>query len=481
MKYSNRTVFLCATAALLCLGAAGCSLKSPPDRSELMKQSLGDAAAPPAQWRGGASMPGPVAGDWLKTLNEPRLDSLIDDTLARNVDLRIAATRVEQAEATLKIAGASLQPAVDALARQSQKLAGGGDTSLSGAFLSASWELDLWGRIRYGQRAAAGQYDSTQADYAFARISLAALVARSWFVAAESSLQRRLAQDTLVASERLAELTRERLRVGNATEQDAARADANVQSYRISVRQLDLAREQALRALELLAGRYPAATLAAAETLPPLPAPAPTGVPSELLERRPDIIAAERRVAAAFDRVEEAKAARLPRINLLAGIAWIFASPFVRENSDNPSASIGVGITAPIFTGGALEGQVDVRTAEQKRAVAEYAAIGLKAFHEVETALANEAALADRYVALERMVADNERALKLAEVQYRVGRIDLRGVLDEQLRLYGARVQLTSAQSERLAQRVNLYLALGGNFDRNPPAAPVNSGAAGAK
>src|SRR6185503_11531022 len=137
--------------------------------------------------------------------------------------------------------GSSLQPAVEALARQSQKLAGGGDTSLTGVFLSASWELDLWGRIRYGQRAAAGQYDSTQADYAFARMSLAAMVARSWFVAAESSLQRQIAQDTLAAAEKLSELTGQRLRVGNATEQETARADANVQSYRITVRQLDLA------------------------------------------------------------------------------------------------------------------------------------------------------------------------------------------------------------------------------------------------
>ncbi len=468
MKGSSRTLLLRAAAGIICFAVQGCALKSPPDRNDLLKQSLGDAA-PPAQWRGGTSMPGPVAGDWLKTLNEPRLDLLIGDTLTRNADLRIAAARVEQAEAVLKIAGASLLPAVDALARHSQKLTGGGDTSLTGVFLSASWELDLWGRIRYGQRAAAGQYDSTQADYAFARISLAALVARSWFVAAESSVQRRLAQDTLVAGERLAELTRERLRVGNANEQEAARADGNVQTYRISVRQLDLAREQALRALELLAGRYPAATLAAAETLPALPAPVPAGIPSELLERRPDIVAAERRVAAAFDRVEEAKAARLPRISLLAGMSWIFDSPFVLKNRDNPSASAGAGITAPLFTGGALEGEVEVRTAEQKRAVAEYAAIGLKAFHEVESALANEAALTDRYAALERLVADNERAVKLSEVQYRIGKIDLRGVLDEQMRLYSARVQLISVQAERLAQRVNLHLALGGSLEAPAP------------
>lgn len=463
MKHSLPTLLLRAGAGILCVAVQGCALKPPPERSDLMKQSLKDVAVP-AQWRDDTSMSNSVADDWIKTLNDPQLDLLIEDTLARNVDLRIAATRVEQAAAALKIAGASLAPAVDLLGRSSHKAKGGGDTNLTGVFLNASWEIDLWGRVRYGQRAAAGQYDSAQADYEFARQSLAATVARSWFVATESILQQRLAQDMLASAERLAELVRTRVQVGSSNEVDAARADADVHTYRISLRQLDLAREQSLRALEILAGRYPAATLAAAEKLPALPTAVTTGIPSELLERRPDIIAAERRVAAAFDRVEEAKAARLPRFNLLAGLAWIEGSPFVLENRDNPSGSVGLGVTAPIFTGGALEGQVEMRNAEQKRAVAEYAAIGLKAFNEVESALANEAALTDRYALLEQLVVENERALKLAEIQYRIGKVDSRVVQTEQLKLYSARVQLISAQAERLTQRVNLHLALGGKF-----------------
>lgn len=463
MKLPIQTLLLHAAAGIACFAVQGCALNNPPEHNDLVKQSLGNVAMP-AQWGSGVSTSSPVTGAWIKTLNEPPLDLLIEDTLVHNVDLRIAATRVEQAEAALKIAGATLLPAVDALGRRSHKIKGGGSTDLSGVFVNASWELDLWGRVRYGQRAAAGQYYAAQADYEFARLSLAAMVARSWFVAAESALQRRLAQDMLVSAERLAELVKMRVLVGSASEMEAARADADVQSYRISLRQVDLAHEQALRALEILAGRYPAATLKAAETLPAFPSRVAAGIPSELLERRPDIIAAERRVAVAFDRVEEAKAARLPRINLLAGIARITGSPFVLENRDNPSASAGVGFTAPIFSGGALQGQVDVRTAEQKRAVAEYTSIGLKAFQEVESALANEAALNDRYAALEQLVRDNERALKFAEIQYRVGKIDSSEVQNEQLKLYSARVQLTSAQAERLTQRVNLHLALGGNF-----------------
>jgi len=458
----SRSAFRRAAAAALCLALAGCALKAPPERSELAKQALGDAQ-PPARWRGGASTPGAVSDGWLKTLNDPRLDAMVDDTLARNVDLRIAATRVEQAEASLRIAGATLYPAVSLLARDGGKMGGDG-SGLTGVVLNAAWEIDLWGRIRYGERAASGELGSRQADFAYARQSLAALVARSWFVAAESALQTRVAGDMLAAAERLAELTRARLNVGNATEQDVALADANVQTYRDSLRQLQLAREQALRSLELLAGRYPAATLAAAESLPALPAAAPTGIPSELLERRPDVIAAERRVAAAFDRTEEARAARLPRISLTAGIASIFSSLFILQDRDNPSGSFGASIFAPLFTGFALEGQVELRTAEQKRAVAEYAATGLKAFNEVESALANEAALGDRYATLSRLVAENERALGYAEIQYRVGKTDQSAVLNAQLRLYGSRAQLVRLQAERLAQRVALHLALGGNF-----------------
>ena len=467
MKRTRQSACRRAAAAALCLALASCALKAPPERNELAKQALGDAQ-PPAQWRGGASTGGvstggAVSDGWLKTLNDPRLDALVDETLARNVDLRIAATRVEQAESSLKIAGSALYPAVNLLAREGGKLGGDG-SGFTGIGINAAWELDLWGRVRYGQRAASGDLGSTQADFAYARQSLAALVARSWFVAAESALQGQVARDMLAAAERLADLTRVRLRVGNANEQDVALADANVQNYRESLRQLELAREQALRALEVLAGRYPAATLAAAVALPALPAAVPSGIPSELLERRPDVVAAERRVAAAFDRTEEARAARLPRINLTAGISSIFSSLFVLQDRDNPSASAGVGLFAPLFTGFALQGQVELREAEQKRAVAEYAATGLKAFNEVESALANEAALGDRYAALSRLVAENERALKYSEIQYRIGKADQSAVINAQLRLYGSRAQLVRMQAERLAQRVALHLALGGNF-----------------
>jgi multidrug efflux system outer membrane protein len=220
-----------------------------------------------------------------------------------------------------------------------------------------------------------------------------------------------------------------------------------------------------LRALEALLGRYPAAEIGVAQQLATVPAPPPVGMPSELLERRPDVIAAERRVAAAFNRVEEAKAARLPRISLTASGSSVSSELIVLQNHTNPMWSLGANLVAPLYQGGALQAQVEIRTAEQKLAVADYARIAQRAFNDVEGALSAEVALRDRDAILVENIRDNQRALDLAQIQYKVGKVDLRVVEQRQLALYGARTSLLQVQTEQLAQRVNLHLALGGSFE----------------
>lgn len=178
------------------------------------------------------------------------------------------------------------------------------------------------------------------------------------------------------------------------------------------------------------------------------------------------MVAAERRVAAAFYRVEESKAARLPRISLTASGTSISSDLLVLTSHANPVWGLAAMLVAPIFTGGALESQVEIRTAEQKVAVAEYGRIGQRAFGEVENALSSEFTLRARAGVLQEAVAENGRALEFANVRYRVGSGDLRAVQQQQLALYAARTALLRVQSEQLAQRVNLYLALGGGWER---------------
>jgi NodT family efflux transporter outer membrane factor (OMF) lipoprotein len=351
--------------------------------------------------------------------------------------------------------------------------AGGGD-ALQGLSLGASWEPDLWGRMRYSRNAYAATYASAQSDFEFAQQSLAAAVAKSWFTASETWLQLQLAEDMVNSSMVLVTLAEKRWQVGSGNEQDVVLARANRSNYQDAAKQVRLAHTQALRALELLLGRYPAAELQARHDLPALPGAIPAGLPLEMLERRPDMIAAERRVAAAFNRVGEAKAARLPRIILNANLA-AFSSDVLQLKSDyeNPSAGAGARLVAPLYTGGALETQVVIRTLEQKEAVAQYARQALLALGDVENSLAAASTLAERNELLQRAVAENERARSLVQTSYRVGKVDFRAVQQQLLSLYAARLALLRVQSEQLSQRANLHLVLGGSFTTPAAAAPT--------
>jgi outer membrane protein TolC len=291
-------------------------------------------------------------------------------------------------------------------------------------------------------------------------------VAKGWFLATEARLQIALAQETLNASVQLEYLARERLRIGVGDEYDLRLAQANLNTLRDTVQSLELSYQQAQRSLETLAGRYPGATLQAASVLPPLATAVPGGVPSSLLERRPDVVAAERRVAAAFYNTEQAKAARLPRLALSGAVTSISSDMFVLQDRDNPVWSLGGAITTPLFAGGQLQGQVTLRTAEQKQALADYGRTGAKAFGEVENALASSATLVAREKVLTQVVNDNQATLAFAETRYRVGSTDLRAVLQQKLALYAAQVSLLHVRSDQRVQRVNLHLALGGSFEQ---------------
>ena len=451
-----------AVCVLLTL-MTGCVLKNPPDTAAIKEEAL-PAAQIPAQWTAAGAGSGPTADNWLVTFRDDQLTAAVAEAIAHNPDLRVGAARVEQALLHAKLAGARLYPSVDVLARGGGKLSGD-SSGLQGGVLTVNWELDLWGRVRYGRAAAAADAMSTQADFEYARQSMAALVARSWFLATEAGLQAELARGTIRDGEELVRLAETRTKVGVGNDEDVFVARANVGGYRDVLREIDLAREQAIRALELLLGRYPAAAATVTPALPGQPDAVPADLPSTLLERRPDVIAAERRIAAAFNRVHEAKAARLPAIALTTGVSSISSELFVLQDRDNPIWNFGANLVMPIFRGGALKTQVEIRTAEQKQAIAAYAAVGLRAFGEVEYALAAEIAAREREQILAQTLADSRRALDIVQTQFKVGSTDLRFVTQRQLAMNAAQSALIRVQAEQRVQRVNLHLALGGSFE----------------
>jgi multidrug efflux system outer membrane protein len=472
---SIRVMFLkllCLTCMLL---IAGCATEPSPTRDEIRQRSGAiSILTTTSAWKAGG-MEGNISDNWLATFNDSQLDALVREAVTNNPDLRVAATRVEQASQYVELSKSALRPALNLLGLGGYNF-GDGSTALQGVFIGASWEMDLWGRLRYARNAAQETYVSTQADYEFARQSLAATTARSWFTASETWLQLQIADEMVKSAQQLVSLAEKRRQVGVGNEQDVILARANLGSFRDNAAQIRLAHSQTLRALELLLGRYPAAELETRHDLDRFPGPVPVGMPLESLERRPDLVAAERRVAAAFDRVGEAKAARLPRLSLNASIADISSEVLqLKTDYENPSSGAGARLLAPIYQGGALDTQVAIRTIEQKEAVAQYARMALLAIGDVENALAAEKTLAERVQLLQHVVADNQRAFELVQTSYRVGKTDLRSVQQQQLNLFAARLTQLRVQSEQLSQRVNLHLALGGSFENPIVLAPAES------
>jgi multidrug efflux system outer membrane protein len=458
-------------AAGLVFGMAACATKAPPTQEEILQQSGTLASMDLGQsWKAVDYSAEPIRDDWLATFQDPQLNDLVTEALANNLDLAVAATKVEQAEQYVELAKAALLPAINLIGTGGFNSTGGDASSaLQGVWLGASWEPDLWGRLRYGRNAAQATYASVSADYEFSRQSLAASVARAWFTASETWLQARIANDMVEVAEQLLGLAELRWRIGPGNEREVMQARATVASLRDAAAQVELAHSQSVRALELLLGRYPAAELQARQGLTAMPGPIPAGFPLQILERRPDMVAAEQRVAAAFNRVGEAKAARLPSIVLNANVADISSTILeLQEDFSSPSSGAGINLQAPIYTGGGLKTQVDIRTLEQKEAVADYASRALRALGDVENSLAASANLAARQALLEQAVADNQRALDLTQTSYRIGKSDLRAVQQQLLSLQSARQTLLRVESERLSQRTTLHLALGGSFEAPP-------------
>jgi outer membrane protein, multidrug efflux system len=439
----------------------GCATKKPPARTKIQKDAVPNIALT-EPWKARGAVDGAVPDEWLASFQDEQLTKLVNEAIANNPDLRITALRVEQAAQYVKLAKAKLYPTVGVAGRVSTKLGADLGTGLSGVVLGASWELDVWGRVRYARNAAREDYTAALADEEYARQSIAATTANAWFMATETKRLRDLAADVVRSHEQLVLIAEKRYQVGVGDEQDVSEARVDLTTYRDYALRYQGALDESMRALELLIGRYPANELDARPDLPKLPSPIPAGVPLAMLERRPDLIAAERRIAAAFDRKHEARAARLPQLTLTGNTGAITSEVIqLKPTFSNPIGGLVLQILAPIFDAGALKTKAKIKSLEQEEAVADYAKAALRAIGDVEDALGAAQNLEAREKVLQAALDEDEKSLALVRVSYRVGKIDRRPVLRQEVGLYDLRAELIRVQTERLIEHVKLNLALG--------------------
>jgi len=408
---------------------------------------------------------GAAKDGWLDSFGDEKLKQIVDEALQNNRELAAASANLDVAAGLATQAGALLKPAVAVGGGGASTTRDGATSNVAGAALSASWELDIWGKLGATASAAEQEYRATAADLEGARQSLVAQTAKAWFLATEANFQKLLAAEAVDIYSQALEIVQTRADVGAGQPQDVYLAKADLAGAEERQRQASGAFAQSVRSIEVILGRYPSAELEVSQDFVPTPPGIPVGVPAELLERRPDLIAAERRIAAAFQRIEVAKAAKLPSLSLTA-TGGTPSSELSELLGGGSFFSLGANFIAPLDIGGGLQAQVEIETAQQEVALATYGGIALNAFNEVESALTNESLLMEREAFLASAVENNTGALEVIKTQYEVGQVDFLSVLQLQARTLNSKISLIRIKNARLAQRVDLHLALGGNFSQ---------------
>jgi multidrug efflux system outer membrane protein len=461
------------TALVLCLALGGCMLLGP----DYKRPDINVPGAYPEPDAGTGQLS--VPADWWRLYRDPLLDDLVSAGLKSNVDIRAAIARVEEAEALTREANATLLPQIDVNAQatrsRSSQVTGSAPVSTvvrpvrNDFLLSAgtSFELDFWGRLRRGREAARAQYAASRYGRDVVALTLAAGIAQTYFNVRSFDAQILVSEQSLRAAEDSFDIARRRAEAGVTSDLDRNQADAVRAQVAAQLKDLRRNRAVALHQLGVLTGTLDLA-LAAGDLRqlpsPPLP---PAGLPSNLLERRPDVREAEATLVAANAQIGVARAAQFPTFSLTGTLGTQS-----RELSSlfSPRAaiwSIGIGAVGPILDWGRYQARTEQAEARARQAAAAYEKTAQTAFREVADALSNVRLAAEAEQDLRDRVDRASNTLRLSTQRYEAGYSAYLEVLDAQRTLNDAQLALVRNRQAYLAYTVDLMNALGGGW--TPP------------
>jgi multidrug efflux system outer membrane protein len=473
-----------AIAAAVGLLAAGCTLG--PDYQR-------PPAVTPEVWRviPVAEVESLANAPWWEVFQDPRLQELIRIALVENKDLKIAVERIEEARARYGFTRADLWPAVDASAGGGRLRFNAGsllhtpegdastgneatETDLYSVSLGLSWEIDFFGRIRRASEAEKALFLGTEEARRAAVLSLVADVARAYFELRDFDRRLEVTRRTIASRREYVELAADRFEGGVTPELDKLQAEAEL--HRVEAVAFELVRLVALKENELsvLLGRNPGPILRGSpvgEQL--LPGAVPAGLPSELLDRRPDIREAEQRLAAATANIGEAKALLFPRIALTG--SYGSTSTEFEDLFESPSKAWNIlgNLVQPVFNAGKNRRRVEIVESRQRQTLYEYEKTILTAFRETEDALVAYGTTGEQLRAQSDRVQAERRVLELAELRYRGGVAAYLEVLDAQRSLLDSELDETQTLGGHLVALVQLYKALGGGWPPEPETEPT--------
>jgi NodT family efflux transporter outer membrane factor (OMF) lipoprotein len=422
-------------------------------------------------------------GDWWQTFGDPQLGALIAQLDVSNQSIAAAEAQWRQALAIAAEARAAWWPTIDASAQVTRSrasattgaAAGGGARTLYSLPLSLSWEADLWGRIARSVEQGEAGAAASAADLVNARLSAQAALAQSYFQLRALDSQKSLLDETVAAYAKTLELTKNRYAVGVASRADIAAAEAQLQSTRAQALDTALARAQLEHAVAVLLGKPASGFTLAAGALAAAPPPVPSpGLPAALLERRPDVAAAERRVAAANAGIGVARAAFFPDATLGASFGLQSASAGRWFSAPSRFWSLGPALALTLLDGGRRAALSDEALAVYDQTVAGYRGTVLGAFREVEDSLAALRLLQDEAAVQAGAAKAAALSLRITLDQYRAGTVNYLQVVQAQTADLAARRAAVDIQGRRLVAAVQLIKALGGGWDGAKGAGPVS-------
>ena len=462
-------------ALSLCLCLSACAVGPDYHRPA---QAVGAtyAEAPQGQWL--AAQPQMVAQQqWWRALDDAGLDRLMERMPAGNLDLAQSEAQYRQARAALSASRAGLFPSVGAASsfkRAGQGVAGSGNPSGTyGLSASVTWEADLWGQVRREVEASRAGAQASEADVAAMRLSLQSTLAQAYFGVRVSQLQDALLARTLDAYQQALTMTRNRLAAGVASPADVAAASAQLDQTRVQRIQLGWQRAQQIHAIAVLMGEVPGGfQMVAGEGLPQVPQ-VPAGVPSALLQHRPDIASSERLVAQANARIGVAQAAWFPDLTLSAQGGYSAGTFASWITAPARFWTLGPALALSLFDGGARSAAVEQAKAAYDAQAASYRKTVLVALREVEDALVQSHDMVEQQAAQNQALAAARETLRQVTNQYQAGLVDYLNVVQAQTSALSAEQNSLNLQAQRLDAAVQLVVALGGGWPGLNPAAPL--------
>ena len=445
----------------------------------------------------------PIDPNWWNLFKDPVLTELERRVAGENLDVQIATARIAESRAQLGVAGAAQFPALNANGSYTRQKpsdvgvfsnapnalgANGASGNTTGGIRSghlnpfdvyqvgfdASWEVDLWGKIRRSVESATASVVASDEARRATLLSNLAELARDYIQLRGTQALLKIAYDNVKTAQQSLDLTQQRATGGVTTDLDVANAAAQLRTTAAEIPRLEQQESEFINAIGLLLGQPPnalQAELIQAKPVPPVPPRVPVGLPSELARRRPDIRQAEAQLHAATADIGVAVANFYPSVTLTGSIGLQSVQPWTMFNLDARNYAAGPGIAIPIFEGGQLKATLELKKAQQQEAAITYQKTVLSAWHDVDNALTAYQTEQSRRDQLIQAVAQNQRALGLAQSRYQEGVADFLQVLTAQQNLLSTQQQLALATTNVSANLVALYKALGGGWETQLPAA----------